>query len=50
MRYGLDIVRKHLQMAFWLIRMGWFSRKIKWDPKRTAYMDASLQPDNKNGP
>jgi hypothetical protein len=48
-RYGLDIVRKHFQMAYWLIRMGWFSRKVKWDPNRAAYGDASLRPDGKNG-
>ncbi len=43
-RYGLDIIRKHIQMAFWLIRMGRFSRRVKADPNRRAYRDASLQP------
>ncbi|MDJ0875374.1 MAG: radical SAM protein [Desulfobacterales bacterium] len=43
-RYGMDIIRKHVEMAYWLIRMGWFSRRVKWDPNRQAYTDASLQP------
>ncbi len=49
-RYGLDIIRKHIQMAFWLIRMGRFSRRVKADPNRRAYMDASLQPTNADQP
>ncbi|MDJ0666133.1 MAG: radical SAM protein [Desulfobacterales bacterium] len=50
LRYGVDILRKHLVMAFWLIRMGWFSRRVKWDPHRRAYMDASLQPADNDQP
>jgi hypothetical protein len=49
-RYGLDIIRKHLQMAYWLIRMGWFSRRVKADPNRGAYADASLQPADTDHP
>ncbi len=49
-RYGLDILHKHLHMAYWLIRMGWFSRKVKWDPNRHAYADASLQPADADQP
>ena len=43
-RYGLEIITKHLQMGYWLYRMGRVGRKIKSDPHRGDYTDLALKP------
>lgn len=43
-RYGHEIISKHLQIGYWLYRMGRISRKIKADPHRRDYTDLALKP------
>ncbi len=43
-RYGLEIITKHLRTGYWLYRMGRVARMIKADPHRVDYTDLALKP------
>ena len=47
-KYVANLLSKHVQMAYWVIKMGKIRMQIKRDPEAKNYMDLSLTPPQEN--